>query len=463
MIALDGILSGFQSTAVFIAVLSILIVVHEWGHFITAKLLGIRVDEFALGFGPTLWAKKYNGTNYMLKLYPLGGYVKMAGDERSKCTGAPDEYYSKSPGQRALVVFNGPLVNFFLAYFSLIFVFMLGYPGLATTVTEVVADGPAQHTQIRQFDEVVAINGRKIYGWLHLERILEGKSIESINVTVNRNGTMIESTIQPEIETRPNLLGIPTSFRNIGLGFLPNKIGGVGEDSPAQKAGLQMDDVVIEIDSKTITNWTSLQEAVASSKNETINVKFMRADKIYEKNIIPKLVEGKDEDGQKKMVRQLGIGPLQDFGTYKFNFLDACYYSFDELWYITTLTYESLYRMVTGSVNAKDSVTGPVGIFYIVKGAAEAGLAHLLFILGVISASLAIFNLLPMLPLDGGHLALLTIEKVRGKPLPEKVDEFVARLGFSLIILLALYVFYSDFSRFGWIEGVKDFFTKLFK
>ncbi|MBP9853931.1 MAG: RIP metalloprotease RseP [Candidatus Omnitrophica bacterium] len=463
MIAFEGILNGIESTAVFIAVLSILIVVHEWGHFITAKLLGIKVEEFALGFGPTLWSKTYHETNYMLKLFPLGGYVRMSGDERSKCTGASHEYYSKSPGKRALVVFNGPMINFVLAYVSLVFVFMLGYPGLTTRITEVVADGPAAQTQIKPSDEIVAINGKKIYGWLHLERLLEGKTAEPMKVTVSRNGTLIESTIQPTIEVRPTLLGIPTSFRDIGLGFLPNKIGGVGEGSPAEMAGMEADDIVVEIDSKSITNWTSLQEAVATSEGEAIKLKFLRDGTTYEKEIVPDVVETKDENGQPKTVRRLGISPLQDFGTFKFNFVDSLYYGFDELWYVTRLTYESLFRMVTGSVSAKDSVTGPVGIFYIVKGAAEAGLSHLLFILGIISASLAIFNLLPMLPLDGGHLALLAIEKVRGKPLSEKIDEFIARLGFTLIIMLALYVFYSDFSRFGWIDGIIDSVTKLIK
>lgn len=461
MIAFENILSGFSSTAVFIAVLSILIVVHEWGHFITAKLLGIKVHEFALGFGPTLWAKEYNETNYMLKAFPLGGYVRMAGDERDKCTGAPYEFHSKTPFQRAMVVFNGPLINFVLAYVSLVFVFMLGYPGLSTNITEVVADGPAKITSFQQNDKVVAIDGTKIYGWMHLERMLEGDDLSPIEVTVSRNGEEITQTITPELEERPNLLGISKSYRNIGIGFLPNKIGGVVEGYPAEQAGLQMEDTITEIDGKPVTNWKTLQESVSNSTGETILVKFIRGETLYEVNLKPNVDTVKDEDGNDKEVRKIGIGPMQDFGQFKFSFLDSLYYSFDELRYITVLTYESLYRMVTGSVSAKESVTGPVGIFYIVKGAAEAGLAHLLFIMGVISASLAIFNLLPMLPLDGGHLTLLAIEQIRGKPLPAKVDDFVARVGFTFIIALALFVFYSDFDRFGWIQGVKDLFSKI--
>jgi len=119
--------------------------------------------------------------------------------------------------------------------------------------------------------------------------------------------------------------------------------------------------------------------------------------------------------------------------------------------------------MITGAISAKESVTGPVGIFYIVKGAAESGISHLLFILGVISASLAIFNLLPVIPLDGGHLFLFAIEKVRGKALHPRVDEYISRFGFGLIILLAAFVFYSDFARFGWIENISSWFGSVRK
>ena len=140
---IGNILVNIQSVVVFLVVLSILIIVHEWGHFITAKRLGVDVQRFALGFGPTLYSKVYNGTTYMINAIPLGGYVKMAGDDRTECTGASGEFYSKPVGYRSLVVLNGPVINFFLAYFSFILVFMIGYPGQSTTITELVAGGPA--------------------------------------------------------------------------------------------------------------------------------------------------------------------------------------------------------------------------------------------------------------------------------------------------------------------------------
>ena len=128
--------------------------------------------------------------------------------------------------------------------------------------------------------------------------------------------------------------------------------------------------------------------------------------------------------------------------------------AFKKLVEITVLTYKSIYFMLTGTMSAKDSVTGPIGIYYIVKTAAEMGFSHLLYIVGIISASLAIFNLLPVIPLDGGHLLLLGIEKMRGRALSAKIDEAISRVGFSLIICLALFVFYSDFLRFGWIDKI---------
>jgi len=455
---IENFISNIQGTGIFILVLSILILVHEWGHFITAKKLGIEVEEFALGFGPTIFAKYWNGTTYMLKAFPLGGYVKMAGDERAKCTGRPEEFYSKPPGHRALVVLNGPVVNFILAYISFILVFMLGYPGLSTKVSEIIEDGPAQMAGLHSGDSIIAIDDQRVHGWMNLEKKLEGEEVAPVKVTFLRNEQKLTATLIPDIVLKPNMLGRERYVRDLGIGALSNIIGGVVDGYPAQEAGLEEGDQVIEIDGQKIYDWTSLQENVASSKNDRIVVKIIRDGKEMVKAITPNITMKIDELGNEIEDRKIGVGPTQEFEYFHFGFLESCSKAYEELMYITVLTYESLYRMATGAMSAKKSVTGPVGIFYIVKGASEAGLSHLLFILGVISASLAIFNLLPVIPLDGGHLFLMGIEKIRGKALPQKVDDCIARIGFSLIILLALFVFYSDFSRFGWIDKIKNIF-----
>ena len=359
-------LENIQPIFIFLIVLSVLIIVHEWGHFITAKMLGVDVEEFALGFGPTLFSKRFHGTNYMLKLFPLGGYVRMLGDERQKCTGRPQEFYSKSPGARALIVLNGPVVNFLLAYISFVFVFMLGYPDLSP------------------------------------------------------------------------------------------KIGKLIDGYPAQTAHLEIGDQILRVNDQRIESWSDIQKNVVSSKGQELQVVFLRNKQEMTATIVPKVERRKNIFGQSQEVSLIGIVPMEEFVALKYNFTTSAGKAFEKLVEITTMTCKAIYFMLTGSMSAKENVTGPIGIFYIIKAAAELGFANLLYIVGVISASLAIFNLLPIIPLDGGHLFLLGVEKIRGNMLQPKVEEYVARFGFTLIMLLALFVFYSDFSRFGWFEKIKQ-------
>lgn len=464
---IESMISIFQSTTVFIIVLSVLIVVHEWGHFITAKLLGIEVERFALGFGPTLYSKEYNRTTYMINAIPLGGYVKMAGDERSECKGEPGEFYSKSIGQRSLVVLNGPVVNFILAYLSFVLVFMIGFPGQSATIKEIVQGGPAHVAGLQVGDRVVAVNSKKIYGWMNLESRLAGTQPEAMNIMVVREGKEIIRTVVPNIISKPNFVGRYRKARDLGINNfpnLPNIIGGLEKGYPAQEAGLEIGDRIVEIDSQEITDWTSLQKAIAGSTRDQISIKIVRNEHELGKSIVPRIVMQKDETGKKIQKRLIGISAEtleQKLDLFKFGIWNSVVFAGEELWFITTLTYESLFRMVTGELSAKKSITGPVGIFVIVKSAAEAGISPLLFILGLISASLAIFNLLPIIPLDGGHLFLFGLEKIRGKALSPQFDEYVARAGFSLIILLAVFVFYSDFVRFGWFDNIGKWFGQL--
>lgn len=363
---METFLTHLNSSILFVVTLSVLILVHEWGHFITAKRLGIRVERFALGFGPTIFSRMYQGTLYMINIIPLGGYVKMAGDERSQCSGRPDEFYAKPVCHRALVVLNGPVVNFIFAYVCLFVVFMAGYPDLS------------------------------------------------------------------------------------------NKVGTLLEGYPAQHAGLQVGDQILRINDQMVESWSGLQEAITTSAGDRIQLKILRDGQEMEKTITPRVEMNKTIFGTYQRVRLVGIRPAEDIVTLQYSPAVASAKAGRELIKITHMTYKAIFSMITGSMSVKENVTGPIGIFYILQKAAEMGMSHVLFILGVISASLAIFNLLPVIPLDGGHLFLLGIEKLRGRALSPRVDEYIARAGFSLIILLAIFVLYSDFSRFGFIDKIKQ-------
>ncbi|HBG60358.1 MAG: RIP metalloprotease RseP [Omnitrophica WOR_2 bacterium GWF2_38_59] len=458
---IEQLIANIKSVGIFAVVLSILIVVHEWGHYITAKRAGIGVERFSLGFGPKLFSKVFNGTEFLLCLIPLGGYVKMMGDERSECTGDAKEFYSQPPGKRALVILNGPVVNFIFAYLCLVCVFLLGYPGGSTKITKIEINGPAHKAGLMVGDKIIEVDSTKVYGLNNLRTRLEGSTDKRILISVVRNEQKIDAYVEPTVTSEQNILGENRSVRDIGISLMPNKIGDVREDYPAYKAGLREGDKIIQIDSNMIFDWEDIYNSILKSTGEIIQVRFIRDEKEMTVEIGPKIEAMKNESGETVERRIVGISPLGEFDSFRFGLVNSVRFAFEELVFITVTTYKSIYYMITGAISAKESVTGPVGIFYVIKEAARMGLSHLLFILGVISASLAIFNLLPVVPLDGGHLLFLGIEKVRGKPLSEKTDEIIAKVGFTLIIFLALFVFYSDFSRQGWIEGIQKIFGKM--
>jgi len=367
-----------MSLIVFIFILSILVLVHEWGHFITAKKCGVRIEQFSLGFGPKLWSRVHDGTEFCLCAIPLGGYVKMAGDERERCTGAGHEFFCKSAGLRSLIVLMGPVVNLALAYICFWLMFVVGYADMELSAQKV---GPV--------------------------------------------------------------------------------VGQVLSGSPADKAGLLAGDKLVSIDGHALAHWPDLQDYVTQSTAAQLTVEFERGGRKQTKNIVPQEQAQKDIFGREHRTRRLGVAPLQlkdagDIVVVRYGPVEALWRAGEELTKITVKTYVALYEMVIGVRSPKEAM-GIIGMFFVIKFALSVGFGFLLHIVGVISASLAIFNLLPVIPLDGGHLLLFGLEKLRGRTLSVKVDAAVARVGFSLIIMLALFVFYVDFERIGLVERITTY------
>lgn len=355
---------------IFIVVLSILVMVHEWGHFIAAKSLGVRVLKFSLGFGPKLFSRFHNGTEFMLCAIPLGGYVKMAGDERSECKGIRDEFYAHPVGHRAIIVLMGPLVNFVFALICFYFTFLVGYP------------------------------------------------------------------------------------------TLPAKIGKMADHYPAQAAGLQVGDQVVQIDSKKIENWEDLQLYVSTSKGQFLHFMIQRNGQTVEKDILPETKSGKNIFGQDESVRVIGIQPYDEVVFVKYGPVEALTKSFEQLTSVTVLTFKALYHVFTGSMPAKDAFGGPIRIFDVVKDAAALGISYLVYIMAVISANLAIFNLFPIPVLDGGHLFLQAIEKLRGRPLSVKIEEGLTKAGLAVLLTLMVFVFYNDMDQAGWLKNIQGMWQK---
>ncbi len=343
---------------IFLLMLGLLIIVHEFGHFIIAKRLGVRVEKFSFGFGKRILTKKKDDTEYSISLIPLGGYVKLAGDSVGEFKNNPDEYLSKKPSQRAQIIFCGPLLNYVLGFLCFWLIFFVGYPTFTT------------------------------------------------------------------------------------------KVGGLIDGFGAKDAGIQVGDKIIAVDGERIDFWEDLQMAIQAKKAATrVLLSVLRDNKEYAIEVKIKEKQLDDALGQQRNVGLIGITPKDEIVKVKHGFLKSFVLGINKTLDLTLMTYKALWRMITGKLSMRESITGPLGIFYITSKAANLGIVALLHLVAVLSVSLCIFNLLPLPVLDGGHIVLLAIEKIRGKQLGIKAERVITQVGFTLIVSLAVFATYNDLLR----------------
>ncbi len=360
-----------MSLIIFLSVLSILVIVHEWGHYITAKLLGVKVEKFSVGFGKKLFSKVHNGTEFMICAIPLGGYVKMAGDDRMSCKGTQEEFFSHSVRDRSLIVLMGPLINFVFAYLCFYLVCVTGYP-----------------------------------------------------------------TLLPQI-------------------------GKIMDGYPAQVAGFREGDQVVDIDSHPIASWDDLQQYVSQSKGKSLKFTLIRSNEKMIVDVVPQEKLVKNLFGQQDSVRLIGVQPRDEVELMRYGFVESFSRASSLLTKNVTLTLQGLYYVVTGAMPAKDALGGPIRIFGFIRDAADMGISYLIFITGIISLNLAIFNLFPIPVLDGGHLFFFAIEGIRRKPLSLKIEETLTKVGLSLLMCLMVFVLYNDIVEVGWLKSIKNIFQKV--
>ncbi|TRZ96475.1 RIP metalloprotease RseP [bacterium] len=354
---------------IFLLILGVLIIVHEFGHFITAKRLGVRVNSFSLGFGPQIFKKRIKDTEYSVSAIPLGGYVELAGDNLESYTGKKDEYLTQSIGRRFQIIFFGPLLNYALAFLFFWLIFFAGYPTLTTDVGSLVDGLGAKDAGVQVGDKIIAVDGEAVDYWEDLQRVIHTKKAASlVRLTILRK-----------------------------------------------------------------------------EKEETLKVK------IQEKQF-------DDIFGEKQKIGLLGVTPSGEIVKIRHGFFDSFLLSAAKTWELTALTYKALGMMITGKLSLRDSVTGPLGMFYITSKVSRLGIIAIVHLMAILSLNLAIFNLLPLPVLDGGHIFLLGIEKIRGKYLSLKTERIIAKVGFTIIIALALLVTFNDLLKFG--DRILNFFNR---
>jgi len=358
-----------SSALIFIVVLGVLVIVHEFGHFMAAKSVGIRVDKFSIGFGPVIFGAKWGGTEFCVSLLPLGGFVKLAGEIPEESSGESWEFNSKNLGQKFLVVFAGPLMNAFLAFVLFSGVFLIGQPVMTAKVGKLMDGSPAKAAGILEGDRITAIDGQAVATWeAVLKKVRE--SDRALLFTLERGGKSVEISVTPKKQELPNIFG------------------------------------------------------------------------------------------KKTAVSIVGIAPSSEIIYVKSGFWKAVSLGAERVWTLTAMIFYSLGLMFSGALSFKDSVTGPIGIFFMTQEAARMGIVYLLYFTGSLSVSLFVLNLLPIPVLDGGHVLFILIEKLKGSPLKESVKERMTQGGLTLLLILMAFVIFQDVNRYSIIENIKNIFIK---
>jgi regulator of sigma E protease len=342
-----------------IVLLGVLIFVHELGHFLLAKSLGVGVQKFSLGFGPKLIGRKVGETEYMISLVPLGGYVKLLGESETDDVLPQDEkrsFVKQHVLRKIAIVIAGPLFNFLFAILAFAVIFMVGVPSLTT------------------------------------------------------------------------------------------EIGSVQSGSPAEVAGLHAGDTVVSIDGKDVTRWGDLAEIITKSEGRELVLKLNREGAAQDVRVKPEIIKGKNIFGEDVDGYKIGVGASKNTFIERQNPVKATWSGIEQTWAITELTLVSVVKMVQGVVSP-DSLGGPILIAQMAGANVKKGIMNFVFFMALLSINLAVLNLFPIPVLDGGHLLFFLIELVTGKEVNIKWRERAQQVGFFILVMLMIFVFYNDIMR----------------
>lgn len=447
-------------TIIYIVIaLGALIFIHELGHFLVARLFGVGVEKFSLGFGPRIFGWKSGITDYRVSAIPLGGYVKMIGEEPDAELAPEDIPYSfthKHVFKRILIVAAGPVFNLLLAiaiYYT--FFLAVGVDDIKPTVKQVDPEGPAFTAGIRSGDTFLSIGGLPVGSWYDINRAVSESEGRLLALVYKRDDSVFSADLQPVQKVGRDIFGDEVTYFEAGMDgreeLLPF-VGALSEGFPAQAAGIQTGDRIVAIDGKAVDKWATMQSIVASSAGRRLNISVEREGERVTIAVTPRKVAGKSGDGSSGDHYLIGISPMameipeSDRITVRFGPVDAMIESLDRTYLIVELTLRGFAKMIQGSVS-RDNLGGPIMIAQMAADQAKKGIEHLIRFVAFISINLAILNFMPIPVLDGGHLLFFALEAVRGKPVNIRIREIAQQAGMALLLLLMIFVFYNDLTR----------------
>jgi regulator of sigma E protease len=433
----------------FAIILCAMVVIHEFGHFIVAKMLGIAVETFSVGFGPRLFGFRIGATDYRFSAIPLGGYVKFRGENlellQGKSEGSVDEFLSQPKWKRFLVAIAGPVFNLATALLIPTAAIMIGFQADIYESQQVVIGGvtpgsTAEQAGLQQGDRIIAFGNQKNPTWAHWRDRVFTNLGEEIPLTVDRSGQIINLKLRPRVETRGKeqvgVVDLEPHLSYIG-------VANVEKNTPADLAGLKVGDKITAIDRAPVTGWHQFRRTIQEAREREVTLTVQRG----QETLTIKSTPRKDGDEYR-----LGFARVFETKLMKTDSLaTALRYGWDSNIRIIRLTGQLFQQIFSGQRSARDNLAGPIGIAQItVSTYDQAGWAGVIELMGLLSLNLGILNLLPIPVFDGGMILLIFIEWILGLvglTLTMNFRERFQQVGFVLVLLLMGFVIVNDSAR----------------
>ncbi len=421
-----------MSLLLTILAFGIMIMIHELGHFLVARAFGVRIETFSLGFGKPIFNIERGGTNFRISWLPLGGYVKMKGENPDEeADGQWDSFKSKTWWQRALIALAGPFANLILAILIFIVSFLL--PQRLEDSRPVI--GKAEGiwaAKLMPGDSLAAVNGKPVKGF--------GEAMYMLDITKENTLKLIRQGETMELK-------IPGAQKDSLIASLQPVaeaiVGDVSPGYPAWRAGLKSGDRITQVDSVQVIDWYQMRELIIGSKSPSVLLEISRGDSLLTRRIT---LEANILDNQN--TRMIGITQHQPVRySYHYKPGEAIVSGFTTTLRMIVMNYYGLYRLFQKPESLSSNLGGPVMIVTMSQSVGSKGMSSLLLFFGGISLILMIMNLLPIPILDGGQIMFCLIEGIFRKPLPLRTQEIAQRIGFSLLIMLMVFAFYSDIQK----------------
>ncbi len=454
----------------FLIVLTLIVFVHELGHFMMGRAFGVKIESFSIGFGRAILGfHDRHGTHWKIGWLPLGGYVKFWGDAGVSSNpdhevidaATPEEraqsFHHKALYQKALIAVAGPLANFVLAIAIFAVISMtLGEPLVTPQIGRVLPKSPAEAAGLRIGDRVLRIDGRKIREFSDIFEAVSLSGDRMLSFEVVRDGRILAINVTPKQLDRPDGLGNTVRDSMVGIApIIPSEIGDVVAGSPAAKAGIKVGDYLYKIGDEPMENFNAAARALLAASGKPVKIQFLRegAKEPIAALLTPQVVNGATTSGDDTVTATLGLVPKHRGSPkietlVRFGPLEATVRAGKRVWFFVAKTFSFLGQLLTGRGDYRQ-LSGPIGIAQ-VSGQIldQMGPGALILLLAVLSVSIGLLNLFPIPMLDGGHLLYYGIEAVRGRPLGEKAQELGFQIGLVLVVGLMLIATVNDLLKF---------------